>query len=365
VELFVVRTSTWALALVCLGHAANVQAQVPAHASVLARLTGIPKPGETYLNPNDTAQTWAVLGTDLGLMWDDGNGKILAAYGDTFASPSAGAGPPPFPLNWRSNSLSRSTDRDPTDGLTLDSMAVDSAGSAREILRSQTIPEELTVLPNGGVSVGQRQYLHIMSVRKFVGVDWLTNFSTLAYSDDDGETWRQDGAPRWENNPEQTALFQEAALVRHAGFVYLFGEPNGRLGDIYLARVDENQLLDASAYEYWNGEDWSARAPNQAVPIVAGPAGEMSVVYNSYYQKWIMSYLDVGRDALVTRTADTLIGPWSGASLLVSGRDFPSLYGPFIHPWFNDGPELYFVMSTWSDYNVFWMHAELECECAS
>ena len=41
----------------------------------------------------DTKATWDVGATDLGVIWDDGEGGVLVAYGDTFAQPGGdGAG---------------------------------------------------------------------------------------------------------------------------------------------------------------------------------------------------------------------------------------------------------------------------------
>ena len=51
----------------------------PGHspAVVVSKMTG-PK----SLSATDTR--WAVGGTDLGIMWDNGHGEILTAFGDTF-----------------------------------------------------------------------------------------------------------------------------------------------------------------------------------------------------------------------------------------------------------------------------------------
>ena len=44
------------------------------------------------------------------------------------------------------------------------------------------------------------------------------------------------------------------AFVRPGdGYVYAYGTPNGRQGAAYLARVPEQDILDLSKYEYWNG----------------------------------------------------------------------------------------------------------------
>ncbi|SLH93392.1 conserved secreted protein [Mycobacteroides abscessus subsp. abscessus] len=73
---------------------------------------------------------------------------------------------------------------------------------------------------------------------------------------------------------------------------------------------------------------------------------------------WQMSYLDTARAAIVVREATTPQGAWSAPTPTVSVLDYPELYGGFIHPW-SSGSDLYFNITTWSDYNVYLMHAEL------
>ncbi len=72
-----------------------------------------------------------VLGTDLGIMWDNGNGQVLTAFGDT-----AGLGIPNLLVgslwSWRSNVLFRSSDRDLADGMTFDSTPRDIVGQSKD-----------------------------------------------------------------------------------------------------------------------------------------------------------------------------------------------------------------------------------------
>src|SRR3546814_20562666 len=35
-------------------------------------------------SPNDTVNRFAITGTDLGIMWDNGRGEVLMAFGDTY-----------------------------------------------------------------------------------------------------------------------------------------------------------------------------------------------------------------------------------------------------------------------------------------
>ncbi len=51
-------------------------------------------------------------------------------------------------------------------------------------------------------------------------------------------------------------------------------------------------------------------------------------------------------------------GLWSEPSELVHSSKYDQLYGGFMHPW-SSGEDLYFTMSTWTDYNVALMRARI------
>lgn len=326
----------------------------PSLAEQVAKLTG-------YDSVNQTDTRYQVMGTDLGAMWDNGSGQILMAFGDTFGKGHVGGGQ--FGEDWRSNTLARSSDRNLADGMHFDDMVVDRPGHAKELLASKKIDhDEITVIPNSGVSVGSRQYLHYFSQNHWG--PWNTNDGGIAYSDDNGETWTKSDV-RWENSaPRWDRCFQIGSLLRHDGYVYLFGTGSGRFYDIRLARVPEGKVLDMAAWRYWNGATWT-RQESDAIPVVAAPSGELSVLYNAYLDRWVMMYLDEYRAAIVMREARSLTGPWSGQRVVVrggTGGEYPGLYAPFMHPWSaaSGEPDLYFAMSWWPPYNVYLMRTRLD-----
>ena len=62
-------------------------------------------------------------------MWDNGEGEVLTAFGDTFAfvlNPLCG-----FVGDWRSNVLLRSSDRNLANGMSVDSAPLDAPGTQR------------------------------------------------------------------------------------------------------------------------------------------------------------------------------------------------------------------------------------------
>lgn len=331
----------------------------PASALSVNTVTRVAKlTGADSMNSTDTK--YAVQATDLGTMWDNGNGQVLMAFGDTYGEGWGGNGAGPRTADWRCNVLARSTDSNLSDGLTFQDMVVDSPGHAKQILPCKKITnDEETVIPTAGIAVGGRQYLHYMSVNRWGAAgSWYTNYGGFAYSDDNGTTWTKHASARWVNDSTWSNKFQMAALVRAGGYVYMFGTPNGRFGGVRLARVPEAEVLTKTAWRYWDGTGWVATEGAAAV-VAAAPVGELSVAYNSKYNRWLMTYLDEDRGAIVLREAPSVVGPWSGAQVLADKNQYPDLYGAYIHPWTNGGDDLYFAMSQWVPYNVYLMRATL------
>lgn len=307
----------------------------------------------------DTATTWRVTGTDLGIMWDDGAGRVLTAFGDTFGDwggPGGGGG------DWRSNVLLRSSDRTLDDGMTFDSAVVDGTGKAKELIPSKKVSgTEMTTIPTAGISVGTRQYMAFMSVKQWGPPgQWDTNFSRIAYSDDDGETWNSTDGPTWQNTASGQHPFQMVAFEKHDGYVYMFGTPNGRLGAVHVARVPQSDMLDKGAWRYWTGSSWDAGDGTNAAAIVPAMNSELSVQFNAYTGKWLMVTLD-GKDpgTMLLRTADDPTGPWTAGEAIATAADFPGLYGGYMHPW-SDGANLYLSMSQWDPYNTFLIRVQLD-----
>jgi hypothetical protein len=302
-------------------------------------------------SPNQTDVHYDVDGTDLGSMFDL-NGTLYIAFGDTFGCcrPAEGGS---GGEHWRSNVLGYSTDRVLDDGLTLDGMITNDDGQARAVLRKETV--DITLIPTAGIAVDDRMYLHYMAVAYWGPPgQWILNRSGWAYSDDAGQTWTQPLDAVWKGDTN----FGQAALVEQDGYIYVFGIHGGRYGGVALARVPVDQVLEMSAYSYWNGSDW-VEDLEAAVEVAAAPVGELSVAWNDYLERWIMIYLDEPRRGLVIREAPELTGTWSEPMLLVSAEDYPSLYGAYLHPWGSDGEVIYFNMSQWGPYNVMLMRARL------
>jgi hypothetical protein len=272
---------------------------------------------------------------------------------------------------------------------------------ARQIIFPEGLPAGITLIPTAGISVptpgteyGVTQYISFMSVTHWgaPGV-WTTNYSALAYSEDNGEVWHVAPQTVRYNNPSTgNQNFQQMAFVRPGdGYVYAYGTPNGRNGAAYVARVPERDILDLSKYEYysagsaggWYGigatpAGWKRGNPAAATPLfgqptsTAGACGavtvnpgsavsEMSVQYNQQLQKYVALHGDRYNN-IVMRTSDRPEGGWSAPKVLLAQQN-GGIYAPMMHPWSpstqGSGNELYWNLSLWSEYNVMLMKTDL------
>jgi hypothetical protein len=332
---------------------------------------------------------------------------VLIAFGDTFRNAD-----PPRTGDWTINTLLRSSDLMLSNGMYVKPGVPGDifSGSPMKPATVASVPSpgyaigpEVTIIPTSGISApypnayGPRQYMSFMSVRSWDQPGfWTTNYSGIAYSDDNGQTWKvapESIRPAATGRSTRTYIsgnqnFQQSAFVKPpagspeaaAGYVYAYGTPSGRGGTVYLSRVKQDQILDQTKYEYWNGKTWQLNTPSAATPVLPGTttsyffglfkrttyptAGEMSVQYNQYEKKYIMLYADQNNN-IVMRKADRPEGPWSAPTTLVTSTRMPGLYAPMINPWSSENVQesekqyLYWSLSTWGDYEVKSMRTDL------
>lgn len=319
---------------------------------------------------NDTAAA-GVAGTDLGWMLAAGD-RTLFVFGDTFGdrAPDAVGAQGGF---WRSNVSAWTTDDDPSDGITFDGWApADDLGLAEALVEGEHDANdgtgEVTKIPTGGFAVGETLYLSYMSV-SFWGEPgaWDAAYAGLARSTDGGDSWEALAAPRWAGISNFVQV--TTALVSDGGadYVYLWGIPAGRFGAVQLMRVraTTTEVEDPSAYEYFAGTDreggarWSPHE-EAAETVLPGTIGELSVMWSSYLERWVMTYSDGG--SAYIREGLSPWGPWGEPIPIASPSEYPGLYAPYLHPRYVDdgGRRLYFTMSLWEPYNVFWFSLDLD-----
>ena len=321
-------------------------------------------------SPNQTIPRFAITGTDLGIMWDNGdpsNDQVLMAFGDT-------KGYCQIPgKQWRYNALFRTQDRSLAktiavpDGVVANRYSgspVWRPGISKQIINSiNAAPEETGIIPTAGVAIGRNQYMNFMSIKSWdSNGTWTTNFSAIAVSPDNGETWGvYPGTVRTPAAGNEN--FQMGAFLKPGPgdpYLYSFGTPNGRGGSAYVARVPPGFIPDLTKYEYWNSDSnsWVPNNPAAATPVIPGPVGEMSAQFNTHLKQYLILYCN-GANDVVMRTAPAPQGPWSPEQLLVSSMQIPGgIYAPYLHPW-STGKDLYYNLSLWSAYNVMLMHSVL------
>lgn len=334
-------------------------------------------------SPTESINRYGVAGTDLGIMWDNGNSanpQVLMAFGDTMGDCTV-------PGNqWRSNVLFRSSTEDLANGITIDSAAMGDDGLAKSIVPRAGLPGEVTIIPTAGIAVEGVQYLRFMSVAHWGQPgSWTTNYSGMAYSTDNGENWTTvpemarpitDTVPVGEGAPPVDRSWRAAQMssfLTTENYLYEYLTPSGRQGAAILARapiadsptageLDEADtapqtgVLDPAAYEYWDGGDWSTEI-GDAETVLPAPASELSTMYNEHLGKYTAMYSQ-GYRSVVMRTADRPEGPWSAATTLIDYSMLPGVYGAFMHPW-AQGEDLYYLVTTWNAYNVFLVRTRL------
>lgn len=322
----------------------------------VAQLTGPTSPNKT--------DRYFVAGQDLGSMFR-ANDRTWFVFGDTFGQrdpemTGGGGG------GWRSNTMAYTTDTDPVDGITLDGYIVDDTNWAKELLPAKQVDGvEITVIPTYGFAANDAMYLAYMSVKRWgVPGEWETNYSGLAKSTDNGETWTKLAAPRWPGNSN----FIQVSVSDVDGVLYFWGVTHGRNGGVQLMKVTVADVERQDAYRYFSGTNgdgepqWSPRM-SDAKTIVEGTVGELSVVWNDYLDRWLMTSTDggAGGGGATIRESASPWGPWGDPTTLVSQSDVPGLYAPYMLPEYttNDGRTIFFTLSKWGPYNVFWYRADL------
>ncbi len=325
----------------------------------VSQLTGADSPNHT--------EKYGVYGTDLGSMINDGD-RTYFVLGDTFGERPEGMTGGGGSL-WRSNTLAYTTDVEPSDGITLDGMIIDEIGLAKELLPLAKVDfDEMTKIPTHGLSANGALYLYYMSVNHWGEPGkWDANYASLAKSTDQGQNWTLLDDVKWpgDGNFIQVSPFKVDAAEGKKD-IYLWAIPSGRYGGVQLMKVAEESVENLADYRYFSGTDdegapvWSEN-PAQAKTVVDDSVGELSVVWNPYLERWLMTYLNEG-NGVVVREGLAPWGPWGDKIELVSPTEYPGLYAPFMNERYtaDGGKSIYFALSLWDPYNVFWFKATLE-----
>lgn len=345
----------------------------------LLKLTSGPSQTVSWVTgPRSAAKTdtrFSIAATDVGVPWDNGSGQVLMAFGDTWGK-CAGQ------MVWRHNTMLRSNgNSDLSKGITFANAMPGNIFSGASVTAAHpTFAQpmvsalgiknlEIGKIPTAAIAVNGVQYVSMMSIRYWGAPGrWVTNYSALAVSRDNGQSWNIDWGTARSNyelnlpgNPQfrkGQGKFQVSAFLRVGPWVYQYGTPNGRFGALFLSRVPATQITNINAYEYYSGGargGWSRDAATTG-QLIRQPISELSVAYNNYLNKYVMLSENAGN--IVLRTSPAPTGPWSNPRIIVAASQTQGLYAPYIHPR-STGQNLYFVASRWEDYNVMLIRTDL------
>jgi len=323
----------------------------------VGQITGAEGPGNTV--------QYGVGYCDLGSMFE-ADGKVWFVFGDTFASRDAGAvgggG-----TGWRSNTMGWTTDTNPADGITINGMVLDNLGLAKELLPSKKVDNvEMTVIPTYGFEANGAMYLHWMSVKHWgASGEWDVNDAGLAKSTDEGQNWTVLDSPRWSGDSGFVQIAPYHVTENGVDMLYVWGITHGRFEGVHFAKVPASQVEDASAWQYYTGLDASGTPQwsndyTKAGLVFDDTVGELSVVWNAYLGRWIMTYLKEGT-GIVMREGLAPWGPWGDPITMVGASDVAGPYAPYMLDRYtaDGGKTIYFTLSIWDPYEVFWYKADL------
>lgn len=313
----------------------------------------------------DDTEGW---GSDLGVSFIH-KGKIYFLGGDTnkkdFFAP---------------NIIGFTEDIDPSDGLNIN-WKKDEKGNPKEFF---SIIEPSSTVPAGAISISNKIYIFMMDV---INWDYPTIArSILIKSEDDGRTFRL----VWEGKLDDSFVNISPVISEHPNIpdkdaIYLIGSGKYRESPIYLAVTEIDSIEDRSSYFYFAGiKDGSPiwkKNENDIVPIVDDvKVGELSVQWNSFLGKWLLSYFEYSNGNpgnLFFRTASNLWGPWSYPVLIYNGtkhynwyeevitregkKSWGIPYGSYLLPETSNifSSKIYFTLSLWIPYSIFLMEVDL------
>ncbi len=362
---------------------------------------------------------WDVYGTDLGIpVYSPTQKRMYFLFGDTFG---IGEVDKTKPRNWRGTVAGYTEKLDFTEGVRWDGFLDDGTGKARQLVpahyTSDAEKEERTKISQGGLEIDGKLYVFYESINNW-GVPgsgrWFLNYGGTLRSSDGGKTFEkvydltwleptegemletaaQIAAETMDNRPSEIVFDaaahiapgfgQDYAVDGRDGYIYLYGRVGGRVYGIKVGRVKKENFETFSAWEYltafedgkpvWKpyreGLDALIAEPEKG-EIIPGPTSNMSVQYNAYLGKWLLTYY-VQRTGIRYAVSDTPYGPYTepelflprehpellqflpkkaaeGASAKEGGIPYNFLYGGFTHEKMNreGGRIVPIVVSNW------------------
>ena len=332
---------------------------------------------------NLTNTNYQLTRTDLGVPFRH-NGKTYLLFGDSQGGHTGDL-----------DCVAYTTDLNPDDGLAL-TFLTDINGIWNPI----TIPgvnKGTFNVPTEGVSSNGKIYLY--------STTGTMTQSLVSVSNDNGYTYQK--LYNWSNTHFINVSIVETDLSKWKGFplpsgqgLAMFGSGTYRASDVFLSFQNINSIGTANGILYFaglNGRGTPMWAPleSDAVALFNQPcAGELSVTYNQFIKKWLLTYNCDNPAGTNFRTADNPWGPWSEPKVLFNGwtdngychfmhvdwnnqncdnafdagreYEWGGDYGPYQFPEYATSTDsatnstIYFTQSTWNPYTVILMKSKLQ-----
>lgn len=326
---------------------------------------------------NNVGNLWS---SDLGITFIHNN-QLYLMVGDVFGGDI-----------FAPNVLAQTADQEPTDCLDLTWQIQPDAGPRYFFPKTGNMDDGTkSTVPGGGISINNIIYVFLQDITHWAdwneGGDNVTHGrSILIKSVDNGKTFEEPW--RWEIDNKFVNI--APILGPHPSdpakeVVYLVGSGTYRAAPVYLAYVEKENLENRSQYKYFSG--WQNQAPiwssneSEARPIVDDvKAGEISVRWNNYLDKYLLAFFDYNSgDSAYLRSAEKPWGPWSEPQLVYSGNQrydwyqsystksgktayWGTPYGFYLLPErYNKANDqiIYWVLSLWTPYNIYLMETDL------
>jgi Domain of unknown function (DUF4185) len=360
---------------------------------------------------NETGSRFGIYGTDLGVSFSH-DGRLYFLFGDT----NRLKGKPGLPA-------SAMPGEDFNEAATdYDAIAYTTSDHAYEGIRlsfNQDFPhldyvDQMTgEHPIEGISIGE--YMYVFFTTDLFPDALRPTRSILARSNDGGIHF---GKPIYTLSTDKFIHVSAQVIDNHVleGLpentgegLLIWGTGEHRKSDIYLAYISLDEITNRSSLMFFSGiteEEEEEEGDRHSKPLWASDesmakplfsarcAGELSVRWNYFLEKWIMLYNCelCNTRGVIVRLADTPWGPWSAPKIIFDPEDG---YGRFIHDEpgkdslydpTRDGSDdkgheygpyqmapystgikgrytkIYFTMSTWNPYQVMQMSGIIPSE---
>ncbi len=301
--------------------------------------------------------------TDLGIVVSTPN-KYLYLYGDTFSG---------FDVNdgyWNSNFIAYSKKNINFDeGIKFQGVVTNEFGDIAPIKQGKhdrnkeenldiSLRKEVTKIPTGGIYLNGYVYIFLMHVRYWGKPgEWFVT-STCCYKAKEDALNHFEKVEGLEIEEKFSPRFGQIYPFFKDDYVYLLTIPGGRFGHPSLLRVKKDDFENLDKYELLVDKNKFIKLKEgiKLKPyylIQKECTGEVSIMFNKYLNKWIISTLT--KEGIKFYLSENLTEEFKQSMLVLTHREITSCYGGFIHDDFVKfgGQKMYFQVSQWSPiYNT-------------